>query len=115
MNASSTALETASESGPGVTSDVETIKSLGINPASASGYSNVSREPVSFSHVENFGWGDVYQALHAATWDLWKGSERADIEVDGLSVTVAHGDAEEFEDLLQKWRLALDDASTRDH
>jgi len=111
MSASNTPSKASSAGASSVTNDDAIIRSLGINPSNATNYSDVSLEPVSFTHVESLGWGDVYQAVHSVTWDLWKDSERGQITVDGLTVNVAKGEPEEFEDLLFKWRLALDATS----
>ena len=93
------------------TNSKQEMASLGINPTLLDGYSEVSREPLSFKHEGSLGWGDVYRASHAATWNLWGETEQGHIRVDGHAVTVANDEPHEFEDLLYKWRLAVHEGS----
>ena len=95
------------------TNSKQEMASLGINRARLDDYSEVSREPLSFKHEESLGWGDVYRASHAAIWNLWADTEQGGIRVNGRAVMVANDEPQEFEDLLYKWRLAVED--TRPH
>jgi len=95
------------------TNSKQEMASLGINAAMIGNYSEVSREPLSFKHEESLGWGDVYRASHAAIWNLWADTEQGGIRVNGRAVMVANDEPQEFEDLLYKWRLAVED--TRPH
>lgn len=91
------------------TNDTSVMKSLGINPGKVNDYSNVSIEPTSFRPTNNLGWGQEWVAEHSASQDLWKGTDREKIAVDGHTIVIKQGRPENFKALSKEWKEQMDE------
>lgn len=89
------------------TNSHEEMIGLGVNPGLVSHYSDLSDTPVSFSPGSNLGWGQEWVAMHSAIWNIWKGTDKEQILVDGQTITIEHGKNESFMALLTEWHKKM--------